>query len=101
MNELIPIQILVSSEYGTDDEVVQGVYDLLIKNELIPTRDGRIIDLYTHDAALNERTDKDDETKVKDEPVKIKRTTGNNQWSEDNLCNTLQYHSNIQKKRIK
>ena len=79
MSEFIPIQILVASEYGTDDEVVQGVYDLLIKNELIQTRDGRIIDLYTHDASLNVRTDKDDKTRIKEEPIKIKRTTGNNQ----------------------
>ena len=79
MNELIPIQILVSSEYGTIDEVVQGIYDLLIKNELIQTRDGRVIDLYTHDAAYNGKTDKDDDIRIKEEPVKIKRTTGDDQ----------------------
>ena len=79
MNKLIPIQILVASEYGTDDEVVLGLHDLLIKNELIQTRDGRVIDLYTHDVTKTTGKDDKDKTRIKEEPVKIKRTTGNNQ----------------------
>lgn len=80
MNRLRTFKISGFSDLGKDHEIEQALMNLLMKNQLLPTNTGDVVDFHTVEVEHDSTADEDDISGVKDDPVKIKkRTTGNGQ----------------------
>lgn len=79
MNRLRIFKVSGFSDFGTDYEIEQALMDLLMKNQLLQTRKGSVVDFQAVDVENDSTADEDDNSGIMDEPVKIKRTTGSGQ----------------------
>lgn len=79
MNRLRTFKVSGFSDLGTDYEIEQALMDLLMKNQLLQTRKGSVVDFQAVEVEKDNTADEDDNSGIMDEPVKIKRTTGSGQ----------------------
>ena len=77
--KIFSVNVGIASAYGEDYELEQALMDLLALNQLLPTREGKVIDASLFEINVKEEsTDKDeeDDNRIMDEPVKNKK----NHW---------------------